>query len=841
MTGLNLGVLSYMLELDANPFEKSLKNSTSTASRAGDAMTKGLTLPLAGVAVAAGKLSLDFEKVFSRMEGLAGVAAGEVDGLKESVLGLAGETGKAPQELAEALYFIRSAGLSGQQALDALEYSAKGAAAGLGSTVDVADAVTSAMNAYAAEGLSAAAATDALVAAAEIGKVEAAQLAPQLGRLAGTAASLGIGFEDLAGTVAFLSRTNGDASLSATQMQGALNKLLTAGEKGKDTLDAIGLSMAEFRRVADKDGVPAALELLRKKLEAAGLEFSDFSEDQQFVQAALALTGKNFKAAQAAVDQARGSVGKTDDAFKKWSETAGFTNTQAFAKLQVALIQLGDLIVPLAADVAAFASKFFEVFSAMPEPVKQLALVLGMVAAAAGPVLSVAGRLYTTWKKVTDVISGLKVAFPQAEGAITRTGKAAGIAAKGGAALLVAYTGLSWFADQRAKRTGKALEEMIPDLDSSNLTSVQTALATLRRELDELDDREGKGKLLEVGPVKLFRTNGDADRDDKLEGTRKKIAELEEQEKTLTTATILGTGATKAQADAMGDNAEATALNVTELQKYIDKLSALYDPIFAMQDALAGEAEAQANLARVQGDSESTAADLAAAEQELFRAIVETDGAALRLQQSIETGATSLQAAAGQLDNWVASGRLTREQADNIATSIGIATSKAEEFVGTYSATLAMDDAELDEAIRKAGILMDRLRTVSNGRISIWGYGGGKPAPERASGGPVWPGQDFWVGENGPELVRFSSTGQVFDAATSRAMATRPNVAPAQHAMTGGGGGAGAGPTYISVPIAFHGNAGNRQDRDQLRRMVRDATEEAQRRSGSRPRTRYRQ
>jgi hypothetical protein len=40
----------------------------------------------------------------------------------------------------------------------------------------------------------------------------------------------------------------------------------------------------------------------------------------------------------------------------------------------------------------------------------------------------------------------------------------------------------------------------------------------------------------------------------------------------------------------------------------------------------------------------------------------------------------------------------------------------------------------------------------------------------RARGGPVVPGVDYWVGEEGPERVRFGASGYVHDARTSAAM-----------------------------------------------------------------------
>src|SRR5688572_4200987 len=77
----------------------------------GDTLTRNVTLPIIGVGVAATKMALDFDSVFVQMQSLAGATASEIDGMKKGVLDLAGETGKAPKELAEALYFLRSSGL----------------------------------------------------------------------------------------------------------------------------------------------------------------------------------------------------------------------------------------------------------------------------------------------------------------------------------------------------------------------------------------------------------------------------------------------------------------------------------------------------------------------------------------------------------------------------------------------------------------------------------------------------------------------------------------------------------------------------------------------------------
>ena len=59
---------------------------------------------------------------------------------------MAGSTGKevkdaTGQDLADAMFFITSAGLRGNVALEALTYSAKASAAGLGNTVSISDLI----------------------------------------------------------------------------------------------------------------------------------------------------------------------------------------------------------------------------------------------------------------------------------------------------------------------------------------------------------------------------------------------------------------------------------------------------------------------------------------------------------------------------------------------------------------------------------------------------------------------------------------------------------------------------------------------------------------------------
>src|SRR4029077_9977989 len=123
-----------------------------------------VTLPLAATGVAATVMAANFETSFAQMQGLAGVTADEGDGLKESVLGLAGETAQSPQQLAEGLYLASSAGLDTADAMDVVDMAAHAAAAGMGSTASVVDLLTSVLGSYGTSNITAARAADILTA-----------------------------------------------------------------------------------------------------------------------------------------------------------------------------------------------------------------------------------------------------------------------------------------------------------------------------------------------------------------------------------------------------------------------------------------------------------------------------------------------------------------------------------------------------------------------------------------------------------------------------------------------------------------------------------------------------
>jgi TP901 family phage tail tape measure protein len=339
------------------------------------------------------RMSRQFELSFSRIQGLVGESAMQIDMYKNTVLEMAAQTAKGPLELADALYFITSAGIKGSTALQVLEQSARSAAAGLGETTVVADALTSILNAYGESTYDAAYANDILVATVREGKAEADQFAPALGKVLPVAAAFGASFEDVSAGVAALTRTGASAGTSAIYLRQVLSQLLKPSKQASDAMKAVGTSGEDIRRRIQEDGLLTALEYLNRQLggndyQVAADGLSKVFGNVRALTAVFSLLGPNLEANRKIFEELNSAAGDANIAFETYAQTADAKFNTALASSQRALIGLGDAFMPVATAfveiggiLAQFSAAIVETFSKAPIIGKATKLLLGTAAA----------------------------------------------------------------------------------------------------------------------------------------------------------------------------------------------------------------------------------------------------------------------------------------------------------------------------------------------------------------------------------------------------------------------------------------------------------------------------
>jgi len=362
-----------------------------------------LSAAVAGVGAASLKMSVDFSDALLKMETLVGISREQVQAWRGDILALSGETARAPVELADAMFFVTSAGLRGQVALDALRASAQAAALGLGDTATIADAVTSAMNAYGQANLSAERATNILALAVRAGKLEASALAPVMGRLLPTASSLGIAFEDVAGSLAVMSRTGLNAAEASTSLNAIMSLLAKGGGKeAQEIMGAVGLSMGRLRDMAAKPGgLIEAMRLLAERTKNLDEEaLAKVIPNIRAFRGVMNVLAQDASVVDDVMGQVASGVDVLGKGMKRLAEEPGFKFRQFLALAKVRLIELGDVLVPtfiavvdIGGDLLEFAGRAIALFAGLPGPVRGAGIALAGIVAVAGPVLLVLGAM----------------------------------------------------------------------------------------------------------------------------------------------------------------------------------------------------------------------------------------------------------------------------------------------------------------------------------------------------------------------------------------------------------------------------------------------------------------
>ena len=398
------------LKLNITGDSSKLKNALSSASSklqsfgskmqsVGKSMSTRLTVPLVAAGAAATKMAFDFDKSMSQIESLVGIAGDKVKEMGEAAKKMAVDTGRSANEAAEALFFITSAGLRGSDATDTLSASLKAAAVGLGETKTIADLATSAMNAYGVENLNATGATDILVASVREGKLEASELAGAMGGVIPIASNMGVGFDEVGAALAAMSRTGTNAANGATQLTAILASIKKPTQQSAEAMLALGTSQQEISQSLAEKGLMPTLMDLSARLEQTGMDATAIFPNIRALKGVLDLTGKGAADNMKIFDALSNTMGATDEAFNKTSQTASFQVTQGLNAMKTSLLSIGQtilvMVAPAIQKIGAFMTNLSEKFNALSPTVKKIIIVFGGIVAALGPVIAIIGTLLT--------------------------------------------------------------------------------------------------------------------------------------------------------------------------------------------------------------------------------------------------------------------------------------------------------------------------------------------------------------------------------------------------------------------------------------------------------------
>ena len=371
-------------------------------TKVGDTLTKTVTAPIVGVGTAAVKMASDYENALAKVSTIADTSAVPMERMSKAITDLSNETGIAATDVADAVYNAISAGQDTADAVNFVENATKLARAGFADTASATDILTTALNAYGLEASEVSRVSDVLITTQNLGKTTVAELASQMGRAIPTAKAQGVSIENLAAMYAVLTANGINTAQTTTYLSSMLNELGKAGSTadkafraGTASIKQGGLSMQEAMNSGWS--LTDVLSILDEQAAASGVALSNMFGSAEAGKAATVLWD-NATQVNEVVMQMGESAGATEAAYQKL-ETSSFSVEKSMNQLKNAGTELGgtmlQLLQPTIEGLSSVVSDLSTWVSGLSDTEKENIVRMAAMVAAAGPVISIVGRLTT--------------------------------------------------------------------------------------------------------------------------------------------------------------------------------------------------------------------------------------------------------------------------------------------------------------------------------------------------------------------------------------------------------------------------------------------------------------
>ena len=358
-SGGRLGTAILDLRANAGPLNRGLERSEKNVRRSTGRMGKavkvvgfafaGAGVAAAGIGVASLKLAADFDKAFSEVRTLLPKVSDEAFGaLQKDLRDFSNETGTVTTEAIPALYQAISAGVPRENVMDFLRVANKAAVGGVTDLETAVDAITSSVNSYGPEVLSATEASDLMFTAVRLGKTTFDELGAALFNVVPTAASFGVGLDQVAAALAVTTAQGVPTKIATTQLRQAF---VEAGKESsilaKTIMERTGKSFSQLI----KEGKPVHRIFQDLREDMPEDDFRNLFSSVEAANAALLITGDAAERVDDALAEMSTSAGATDKAFATVADTATFRMQKAMNLMRNVLLEIGIALLPALVEV----------------------------------------------------------------------------------------------------------------------------------------------------------------------------------------------------------------------------------------------------------------------------------------------------------------------------------------------------------------------------------------------------------------------------------------------------------------------------------------------------------
>ncbi|GAB3669561.1 phage tail tape measure protein [Halopiger thermotolerans] len=399
-----ISTLTAVLELDKDGFESGLKGAqddldglAGRAQRTGErltsvgkSMTAGITAPLVAMGALSARAAANFDQAMQRSIAVMGdVDEAMRKRLEERAREVANTTTHSAEQAAQSYYYLASAGLDAQQAIEAMPQVAAFAEAGNLQMAEATDVATNVMSAFNYEASEMSEVTDTLTATVSNHNQTMQDMSTAMSKVAPIASSLGISIEEASAAIGQMGDVGIQGERAGTALRNVLSQISDESSPVTKRLQEMGV------QTRDAQGNVLSLAQILENMEKAGVEASDAARifGTEAGPAMAALISEGSGALEQNAQRLREAEGATEDMAQTQRDTLNAELQITRSNLEDVGITLGSQLLPMLSTATGHIKGAAQQFQNLNEDQQRAILVAGGLAASLGPILVMAGLL----------------------------------------------------------------------------------------------------------------------------------------------------------------------------------------------------------------------------------------------------------------------------------------------------------------------------------------------------------------------------------------------------------------------------------------------------------------
>jgi hypothetical protein len=251
---------------DATEDSAAKTDLAATAGEKGGKVLRDLALGAGLVAAGSIYMGVKFQEGATQLVTGAGQSAKGLKQVEDGMLAVSTQTATSSKDVESGMYMIESAGFHGAQGLKVLQAAAEGAKVGNASLGDMANVVTSALNAYHEPASKAVSVTNQLVATVASGKMHMQDLATSLSNVLPIAASAHISLAQVGGAMATMTSQGMTARRASMNLANMIRALVSPSAASSAEMKNLGLNANDVAKNVGKVGLTGTLDTLTEAI-----------------------------------------------------------------------------------------------------------------------------------------------------------------------------------------------------------------------------------------------------------------------------------------------------------------------------------------------------------------------------------------------------------------------------------------------------------------------------------------------------------------------------------------------------------------------------------------------